>query len=261
MTERRACEALFLAELDWIQETMGALCRRYGMGAADAEDFASWATMRLIDDDYAVLRKFRGESALRTYLVVVLAMLHREYRSRWWGRWRPSAAARRAGPVAVRLETLVHRDGCPLPEAILRLRTAGETALSDRELAVLFATLPRRGPGRTRPVEALLDALASIPDPAAADDGIAAEERAAERRALEDALRRALEALPAEDRVIVRMRFWEGTSVADIARALGLPQKPLYRRLERALAALRGSLEASGVSRRRTAACLAEWVA
>jgi DNA-directed RNA polymerase specialized sigma24 family protein len=57
------------------------------------------------------------------------------------------------------------------------------------------------------------------------------------------------------------MRYWEGTSVADIARALGLPQKPLYRRLERALAALRAALEAAGVSRHRTAACLAEWVA
>ena len=64
-----------------------------------------------------------------------------------------------------------------------------------------------------------------------------------------------------EDRVIVRMRFWEGESVADIARALGLPQKPLYRRLERTLAALRRSLEAAGVSQNDTASCLAEWVA
>jgi RNA polymerase sigma factor for flagellar operon FliA len=261
MMARQECEALFLAELDWIREAMAALCRRYGMGAADTEDFASWATLRLIDDDYAVLRKFRGESALRTYLVVVVAMLHREYRSRWWGRWRPSAAARRAGRVAVRLETLVHRDGYPLSEAILRLRTAGETSLSERQLVALFASLPRRTAGGGRPVESLLDALAHVPDPAAADDGVAAEERAAERRALEDALHRALEALPAEDRVILRMRYWEGTSVADIARALGLPQKPLYRRVERALAALRAALEAAGVSRHRTAACLAEWVA
>ena len=259
MMGRQECEALLLAELDWMRSAMATTCRRYGMGAADGEDFASWATLRLMDDDYGVLRKFRGESALRTYLVVVVAMLHREYRSRSWGRWRPSAAARRAGRVAVRLETLVHRDGCSLSEAILRLRTAGETSLSDRQLAALFATLPRRGAGR--PAETLLDALAHVPDPAAADDGIAAEERAAERRALEDALHDALEALPAEDRVIVRMRYWEGTTVADIARALGLPQKPLYRRLERARATLRAALESSGVSRRRTAACLAEWVA
>jgi RNA polymerase sigma factor (sigma-70 family) len=259
MMGRDECEAAFLADYEWIRQAMGALSRRYGMGAADAEDFASWATVRLIADDYAVLRKFRGESSLRTYLVVVVAMLHREYRSRSWGRWRPSAAARRAGRVAVRLETLVHRDGYALPQAMLRLRTAGETSLSDRQLAALFASLPRRVPGQ--PVEAPLEAIAGVPGAAAADDRVTAEERAAQRRAIEGALRGALDALPAEDRVIVRMRFWEGESVADIARALGLPQKPLYRRLERALAELRRSLEAVGVTRHETTSCLAEWVA
>jgi RNA polymerase sigma factor for flagellar operon FliA len=45
------------------------------------------------------------------------------------------------------------------------------------------------------------------------------------------------------------MRFMENLSVANIARGLALPQKPLYRRIERALAELRKSLEAAGVSR------------
>ncbi len=260
MMQRNECEAAFLADLEWIRQAMGALCRRYGMGSADGEDFASWATMRIIADDYAVLRKFRGESSLRTYLVVVVAMLHREYRGRVWGRWRPSAAARRAGRVAVRLETLVHRDGYPLPQAIARLRTAGETSLDDRQLATLFASLPRRVPGLQH-AEPLPDVLPLVADPATADDGVMAEERDAERKAIGDALQRAVESLPPEDRVVVRMRFWEGVSVADIARALDVPQKPLYRRLERALVALRRALERSGVTRRETAACLAEWVA
>jgi RNA polymerase sigma factor for flagellar operon FliA len=54
--------------------------------------------------------------------------------------------------------------------------------------------------------------------------------------------------LSAEDRVILRMRFWEGASVADIGRALNLAQKPLYRRLERALGELRRYLESTGMS-------------
>jgi RNA polymerase sigma factor (sigma-70 family) len=259
MMGRQECEAAIVAHHGWIRQAAAALCRRYGMSGTEGEDFASWATLRLIDDDYAVLRKFRGESALRTYLVVVVAMLHREYRSRTWGRWRPSAAARRAGAIAVRLETLVHRDGYPLPQAIQQVRTAGETALSERQLAALFATLPRRA--AARPAEALLDALADVPDPAGADDAVTASEHDATRLALGKALRAALDALPAEDRLIVQMRYWEGSSVADIARALGLAQKPLYRRLERALATLRRSLEAAGVSRHETSACLAEWVA
>ena len=45
------------------------------------------------------------------------------------------------------------------------------------------------------------------------------------------------------------MRFWEGLSVAQIARGLGVPQKGLYRRFERALARMRRDLERGGLSR------------
>jgi RNA polymerase sigma factor (sigma-70 family) len=70
------------------------------------------------------------------------------------------------------------------------------------------------------------------------------EERAAAERALASAIAEE----PAEDQVILRMRFWEGSSVADIARALRIEQKPLYRRLERALGSLRQQLELQGIS-------------
>lgn len=248
MTDRDACEAAFLANLDWIRRAMAAVCRRHRMDADDADDFASWATLRLIADDYAVLRRFRGESALRTYLVVVIATLHREYRCRAWGRWRPSAAARRAGPLAVALETLVHRDGHPPRLAVERLRASGRTALADAELAALLARLPRRLP---RPVRAGPAALADVADPATADDLVTTGERDAERRALRAALRAALDALSAEDRAIVRLRYWRGMSVADVARALSLPQKPLYRRLERSLTTLRRALATAAAPDRR----------
>src|SRR5215211_7323506 len=110
MSEHHEFEAVFVRHLDWIQRTSAAVCRRHGLQRADAQDFTSWVTLRLVENDYAILRRFRGESALTTYLVVVVATLYREYRVKRWGRWRPSAAARRAGPVAVRLETLVHRE-------------------------------------------------------------------------------------------------------------------------------------------------------
>jgi len=249
MVERHTCEEAILAHLDWLRQTMAAVCRRHAMGHADTEDFVSWATLRLVENDYGILRQFRGECAVRTYLVVVVAMLHREYRTRSWGRWRPSAAARRAGAVAVRLEALVYRDGHTLREAALLLRTAGETDLSARQLAALLATLPRRTRGRL--IE-LVDTVATeIPDVragASAEERVLVEQTRREHRAFEAALDAAIGALPSEDQVLVRMRFWDGMTVADIARALGLPQKPLYRRLERALVRLRRSLEGAGLS-------------
>lgn len=250
--ERQRLEALFLSQLGWIERVVAAVCRRHGLPRDDADDFASWTTLRLIEDDYAIFRKFRGESALTTYLTVVIAMLFRDYRTHRWGRWRPSAAARRRGALAVRLEGLVYRDRLRLDQAGELLRTAGQTDLSDRELARLLGELPARS---RRPVQVDSEGLTDSSGTERADDLVVADEVEAARVAIDGQLER----LPPEDRLILRMRFWEGLSVADIGRGLGLPPKPLYRRMERALADLRRSLEESGMSRQQARAVLAEW--
>jgi RNA polymerase sigma factor for flagellar operon FliA len=80
----------------------------------------------------------------------------------------------------------------------------------------------------------------------------------ADRQFVDRTLSAALESLPGEDKAILRMRFWESMTVADIARALCIAQKPLYRRIERALAEVRQYLEASGVPRERARELLGE---
>jgi RNA polymerase sigma factor (sigma-70 family) len=245
MPERQALEATFLDNLGLIERIIASVCRRHGIRGDDAAELASWIKLKLIEGDYAILSKFRGESSLATYLTVVIAMLHREYRVQQWGRWRPSAAARRRGPLAIRLETLVHRDGCGLEEAANVLRTSGETELTDRALAALLAELPRRAP--LRPATLGAEAASEVRAAASADDVLQAGEADAEREATERAMARALERLSPEDALIVRMRFWDGMSVADIARALRVPAKPLYRRIDAALVSLRDILERAGI--------------
>ena len=252
--ERQRLEALFLSHLGWIERVVAAISRRNGLARDDADDFASWTTLRLIEEDYAVFRKFRGESALTTYLAVVIAMLFRDYRTHRWGRWRPSAAARRRGSLAIRLETLVYRDGLRLNQAAELLRTSGHTDLSDRELGTLLNQLPVRQSGRPQEVT---PSGAGVDPPATeqADDLVVADEVAMAKKAIEEQLQR----LPLEEQLMLRMRYWEGMTVVEVARGLGLPQKPLYRRLDRALADLRHYLEESGMSRDGVRAALTEW--
>ena len=246
MPERHELESTFLANLPVAERILSALSRRHALSPDAAEEFAAWVKMRIIENDYAVLAKFRGESSLATYLTVCIAMLFREYRVMEWGRWRPSAAARREGGVAIRLETMVRRDGLPLAQAGQILRTSGETALGDRALGAILAKMPFRAP--LRPVEQGA-AVAEPSGDSRADDLVEREESAAENEAAQRALYSALDSLAPEDRLIVRMQYMEGLSVADIARALSLPQKPLYRRLERSLSTLRSGLERAGISR------------
>jgi RNA polymerase sigma factor for flagellar operon FliA len=250
MADRSVHEAQLLAHLAWVQRVVAALCRRHRMESADAEDCLSWAVLRLLEDDYAVLRKFRGESSLPTFLTAVLATLHREYRVRIWGRWRPSAAARRMGPIAVRLETLVYRDRYSVAQAIHVLRLAGDAAAtdsSDRQLAAMFAALPPRSPRDQCP---LADDLPDARDGADPEAVVLARAACDEARGAQAVIAGALASLDPEDRRLVRMRFWDGLTVADIARTLCLRQKPLYRRLARALRTVRLALETAGISSR-----------
>lgn len=247
MQERQQFEAVFLQNLSTVDRIASSLCRRHGVTGDEADEFASWMRLRLVEDEYSVFRKFRGEAALATYLTVVIATLFREYRVKHWGRWRPSAAARRLGEVAVRLELLVYRDGLTLDQAARVLRSTGVTTLGDRELAALLALLPIRPP--LRPVQVGETPLDEIPGPNGADDLIVRSEAERGRRTAEEALVRLMGQLPSEDQVILRMKFWEGLGISEIARGLGLEQKPLYRRLARLLAMLGEELAAEGVSR------------
>jgi RNA polymerase sigma factor for flagellar operon FliA len=246
LTERAELEAAVAEHVGWIARTAAHVARRHGLNSEDAEEFGSWVRVRLVARDYEILRKFRGDSSLKTYITVVIATLFRDFRAERWGRWRPSAAARRIGPPAPRLESLVARYGYTLAAAGELLRTRGETEMSDAELARLLSRLPRRLP--LRPVEVGTHALESAPAQRGADETVNAAECARARSRVVGLLTRSLDDLPVEDRAIVRMHFWEGMTVASIATSLGLDAKPLYRRLDRLKAGLRARLEANGVT-------------
>jgi RNA polymerase sigma factor (sigma-70 family) len=259
MQESQDFQAVFRENLGTIERLVSSLCRRHRLDGDEAEEFASWVHLKLLENDCAVFRKFRGESAMATYLTVVLAMLFRDYRVEHWGRWRPSAVARRMGKLAVRLEYLVYCQEFRLEQAGEVLRSAGGPDLTDRELAQMLAQIPPRG--QPRPVLVDEAALAGTAAAGGADEPLERAEADDERRQARHALFEAMERLDPEDRLLVRLRFWEEMSVADIARSLNLAQKPLYRRIERALGQLRRELESAGVSRERVRSILGAWAA
>lgn len=221
------------------------MCRRHRLSAHEADDFASSARLALIENDHSRIRAFSGRSSLQTYLVVVITRLFQDWRNSQWGKWRPSAEAKRLGPLAVKLETLTVRDKMSFDEAVQTLRTNHGVTEDAAALESLFAKFPIRH-GRTFTSD---DALETVSAPnAEADAPLAQAEASAAAQAAGAALAAAVVALPAQDRIIIRMRFDDGFSVAEIAKALKLEQKPLYRRIEKLLFDLRRALESSGVS-------------
>jgi RNA polymerase sigma factor (sigma-70 family) len=248
--------ALLAEAVPLVSRIAGAVARGNRMWGDDAEDFVSRAKMRLLEDDCLVLRRYRGDCELRTYLSVIVSRLFQEHMRERCGRWRHSAAAERLGPVARELEVLVRRDGWSLPAAAERLRTAGRTTLSDAELARVLAQLPERGSLRPREVD--ITAFEVAVPAGAPDDALRAREWDERQDRLMRILLRALARLSPEDAMIVRMHLAEGVSIADVARTLRLEQKPLYRRVERLRVTLRGLLEAEGMTGRDVAELVGE---
>lgn len=237
-------EQLFLAQLPVIERIIDSICRRHACFGPDAEDFGSGVKLKLMADDYAVLRKFSGRSKLTTYLTTVTANHFRDFRIQKWGKWRPSAKAKRQGTVAVELERLLSRDGHSLDDAIEILRSQHPDAPAAEALYALAAELPQKAPRRFEGDEG----LENVADDAEhADVRVLEKERAAKMEEAKTALARALAGLEPEDRLIVRMRFEDGFTAALIARQVGIRQRLLYSRIEKILKSLREALEADGV--------------
>lgn len=245
--------ALFEANRRWIQQVAEITCRRNSIWGDDAEDFAALAAMKVVEDDYAVLRQFRGRSTLRTYLATVVVRRFHEWQRERWGRWRHSARAEQLGQAAKSLEALVYRDGYALRQAVEVLRSRGDLEASDGEAARLFAQIPVRTPHHRRAAQAPLDGIACVGE---TDGAVLDAEREARRRRVIEVLSGALARLDPEDQVLVRGRFGEGRSVADIARTLRCDQAPLYRRSERLCREMRAFMQGEGVTREDVRECL-----
>ncbi|HEY3567262.1 MAG TPA: hypothetical protein VGP73_04950 [Thermoanaerobaculia bacterium] len=242
----RTPEQTFLENLKPIKAVIAQSCRRSNFSSQETEDFEGQVLCKLIDDDYAVIRKFRGDkgATLQTYLTMVIKRALLDYKDHIWGKHHASAEAKRLGPVAVRLEMLMVRDRYSFEEACEILRTNEGVEMSVSELAELRAKLPHRIPRQ----EVGEDPLQSEPARDLPPDQLLLEkERERGRRRVYMGLKRALNTLPSDDHLLVKL--WIKFSVADIARIRKVDQKPLYRRMGKIFTDLRKALERQGVRR------------
>jgi RNA polymerase sigma factor (sigma-70 family) len=250
---RQTGEALFLSNLALIERIVGFVCTRHHLPGGDPDDFDSHVKLKLVENDYAILNAFKRRSNLRTYLTVVITRLFFDYRISAWGKWRPSADAKRGGEVAVLLEQLLVRDGYGFEEACELLLTNHRFSVSRVELEHIAGQLPARVKRRFETDDSLHDAVAPGPSP---DLTLEEGERRALGRRLCAALERRMAEFDSQDRLILLMRYEDGKTVADIAATLRLDQKRLYRRIEKLLTRLRAGLQADGFDAKAVAALL-----
>ncbi len=238
------CRRLFLDLLPFVERTVSAVARRNALSPWEADDLGSQVKLRLISDDYAIFRKFRGKSRLTTYLTTVIQNLFRDFRIQQWGKWRPSAAAKRLGDLGVQLEALLYRDHFSFGEAVEILRNRYQVEASDAELIEMASALRAR---TTRRFES--DAvLSSLEAPERGDQRVVDGEREAAQRRVRNALLRALATLSPENRLILKLRFTDGLTIRAIAATLDLDQRRIYTRVRGILRQVRERVVEQGVS-------------
>jgi RNA polymerase sigma factor for flagellar operon FliA len=240
-------EEIYLQQLRTIERIAAFIARRSRLNADESAEFVQEVRVRLLENDYAIIRKFEGRSTFTTYLHVVIGRLYHQWRVEQWGKWRPSAEAKRLGEKAVALERLIARDGYTFEEAVKVLTTPSGACFTVSELEALYVRLPQRNP---RPVLVSDDELPeAMAIDAGADDRIESEDRARSARTAARALDDVMGTFQAEDRVILQMRYWDARKVPDIARVLHIDQKKLYKRLDKLLGVLRRGLERAGLTK------------
>lgn len=239
----------YVRHQDVIERALAEVCRRHRLREEQAEEFVSAARIRLLEDDRAILRKYAGASSIRTFLAVVVARLFIDWCNSEWGRWRPTAEARRQGVVAIELERLVFRDGWGVSEAFEQVVSTGRASRADCER--MWRMLPRAPRSTTLPIS-------EVPEPAmAAGPAELLAEREQGQRTVA-ALERAVARLDADEQMLVHLQYWQNCTVAEIARMQALDQRELYRRFVRIREQLRQALAADGVDAAAIAGILSQ---
>ena len=241
--------ALLEANLDLIERVIRFTARRQRLDESELEEFASIVKLKLIENEYAVIRKFQGRSNLATFITIVVQRMLLDYRIHHWGKWHASAEAKRLGELAIELEQLLHRDGRTIDEALPMLRAHYPDA-SRESLEQLAQRLPERR-ARRRMVD-LAEAEGVAVDDTTEENVLAAERQTTSQR-LSRAMREVIGRLPDNDRLLLQLRFESRFTIAQISRSMQIEQKLLYRRMDKLLKDLRAELERAGIDPRDAA--------
>lgn len=230
---------IFLEHLPLVERVIRSVCRGK-MDRSQIEEFTAHVHLRLVEHDYAIIRKFGGRSSFGTYLTTVVQRLLNDHRNHEWGKWRASAEAKRLGPLAVELERLTVREALSIDEAFVEL-SRDHLGTTKERLQALAARLPKRHHRKMVRLEESPEVrVAAIGSETIGDEQMG--------KLISSVVQEFIGRLPQDDQLLFQLRFESEMPVPQIAKSLKLDAQSLYRRLRVHCTALREDLERAGIS-------------
>lgn len=228
-------------ELPLIEKITNVIGRRSGMSADEIEEFTAEVKLRLVKNEYSILRAFAGRSSFSTYIASVIGRMLIDYRRHHFGKWHDSAEAKRLGRLGIDVERAMQRDGRTLEQTLTLLREKHPGVTID-EIERIARLLPTRIRHKLVPIEEA-ESIENHSDV----DRVERMDMAARISAVVSAF---IDKLPRGEQLIFRLRFDCDMTVAQISRSLQRDQQVLYRLLYKHFAALRAELTNVGVDAR-----------
>jgi len=230
--------------LKQISEVISIICRKHAMRGDEEKDFAQQVHLQLIENDYKILRSYKGNSSLKTYLHTVISRI---FIDQVRVKWHPSAEAKRIGETAVELEKLIYRNQYSVHEACQILAANPSTAIDENAAHDMLGRLHVRTP-RLNKVDDSEKRLLILPDPAPDPETLIAHKQFLRKKQQMIAIiGNIIPSLSTEDKLLIKLLFLSGHRISEIARLLGKDDHQLYKRTKSILQKMREAVADAGL--------------
>jgi len=212
-------------------------------------------------DDYRVLRQFKGEAKVSTYITTIIARQAVDLVRKKLGRSREKERAQKFGEIGMMIYEKVILQGCSLEEIYPGLKSNENISRSLEELETIAEKIKGRKSSLTfsngdNPMVkngAIVDEDGDyiIPDKKNDPEKLLIEEQ--RKQKLGEVVKEIIAQLNGEERIILRMRFPANDEekpgkVEQIATVLGISEKAVYKRIARVLTKCKNLLDQKGVA-------------
>jgi RNA polymerase sigma factor (sigma-70 family) len=212
-------------------------------------------------DDYRVLRQFKGDAKLSTYITTIIARQAVDLVRKKLGRSREKERAQKFGKIGMMIYEKIILQGCSLEEIYPELKSTEGISQSLEELETIAEKIKGKkgslsfsnedNPVVKNGATVNEDGDYIIPDKKNDPEELLIEEQ--RKQKLGEVVKDIIAHLNGEERIILRMRFpangeKKPGKVEQIATVLGISEKAVYKRIARILKKCKNLLDQKGVA-------------
>lgn len=211
-------------------------------------------------NDYRVLRQFKGDAKLSTYITTIIARQAVDLVRKKLGRNREKERAQKFGSIGMIIYEKVILQDCSLPEIYTELKARGAISRSLEELDAIAEKIKGKKSNLTfslgdnpvvkNGVTVNEGGEYIIPDTKNDPQELLIEQQ--RKQKLDEVVKDIIAQLNGEERIILRMRFpandkEKPEKVERISKVLGISEKAIYKRITRILKKCKNILDQKGV--------------